>query len=607
LVGCQSAGKHRQKADQAAARIIEQKQMEALGRVEPFTIERPADALRRRLLIAQQLAYSGPASLGTENLEPIEHWPNDDYLSSPGRIADATTPEVSDQPLHLTLVDALQIAAHNSREYQSSKETVFRTALRLDRERDIFRNTFSGTVDGTFSDNESGKDTVRGGDSSFLGGLSRRFLNGLTLTARIGLDLARLLEPERRSSKSVYADSSISIPLLRGAGKHIVAEPLTQAEREVVYAIYDFEEYKRNFAVRVASSYLGVLRAADQINNAEENYRNAVTTARWTSRQADAGRKNYTVVEVGQAVQRELSARNSWVVSRQSYERSKDQFKMLLALPTDAKIELDRRELEGLAASSAYVAAVTEELPLDETAPPAEAPIVLQEPTREGAGPMELDEAVAIRLAFENRLDLRTAQGNVYDAQRAVVVAADRLRPELTLLGSASTGERRSMGSAGQPDSMTLDLDEGVYTSAFSVDLPLERTAEQISYRESLISLEQAVRNLQQLEDQIKLDVRDGLRALLQSRIGVRIEAQALELAKSRVEVSNLRLQAGRAIVRDLLESQEALLSAQNALTRAIVDYRIAELEVQRDLGVLQVNEQGLWKEYSPQEVQNEE
>ena len=57
------------------------------------------------------------------------------------------------------------------------------------------------------------------------------------------------------------------------------------------------------------------------------------------------------------------------------------------------------------------------------------------------------------------------------------------------------------------------------------------------------------------------------------------------------------------------LESQDALLAAQNSLTRAVVDYRIAELELQRDMGLLKVNEKGLWREFSfsPEVISNDE
>ena len=53
--------------------------------------------------------------------------------------------------------------------------------------------------------------------------------------------------------------------------------------------------------------------------------------------------------------------------------------------------------------------------------------------------------------------------------------------------------------------------------------------------------------------------------------------------------------------MRDILEAQDARVSAQNALTAAVIDYRLAELDLQRDMGLLQVDEQGLWHEFDPE------
>ena len=110
------------------------------------------------------------------------------------------------------------------------------------------------------------------------------------------------------------------------------------------------------------------------------------------------------------------------------------------------------------------------------------------------------------------------------------------------------------------------------------------------------------MRDVQILEDEIKISIRNKLRDLLESRETLLIQARSVKLAQKRVRSTNLFLEAGRAQIRDLLESQEALLSAQNALTAAIINYRVAELELQRDMGVLQINEKGLWQEYSPGE-----
>jgi len=128
---------------------------------------------------------------------------------------------------------------------------------------------------------------------------------------------------------------------------------------------------------------------------------------------------------------------------------------------------------------------------------------------------------------------------------RAVVVAADALAAGLTLTGSASAGERRSLGSA-MLDDGEIRPERGFYSAGLEVDLPWERTAERNIYRDSYINLERSVRNLQDAEDSIKLDIRDGLRDLLESRQSYQIQAIAVQLAERRVESNKLFLEAGR-------------------------------------------------------------
>ena len=184
----------------------------------------------------------------------------------------------------------------------------------------------------------------------------------------------------------------------------------------------------------------------------------------------------------------------------------------------------------------------------------------------------------------------------VEDAQRTVLVAEDSLRAELTIGGSASIGEGRGAMSGNQPDAKFRPK-EGSYGALLNVNLPIERTAERNRYRNSLISLEKAVRSFQAAEDQLKQDVQSKLRDMLENRERLVIQIQAVELAERRVKNTDMLLQAGRAELRDVLDAQSALTSAQNSLYSAAVSYRINELELQRDLGVLQVSADGLWKE----------
>jgi outer membrane protein TolC len=587
--GCRTAAGYRISADKAAESIIKDKQEQLLGEAEDFTIERPSDILRRRLLIEQDLPRSGDGSLGSDKLEPIAHWPEKDYPKA-GETSEDNIVLMSGQTLKLSLIQALQVGAMNSSEYQSKKEEVFKSALSLDLARNEFGLTFRGEGETSITENKSGSgDTVKGVEHSGSLGLSKSLKSGAKFAAALAVDLVSLLTQGQTSSFGITGDASVSIPLLRGAGRYIVSEPLTQAERNVVYAIYEFEKYKQTFAVEIARSYLNVLRQLDQVDNNAEVYKNLMVSARRTRALADAGRS--TEIQVDQAVQNELSARNRWINATDSYNSSLDSFKKSLGLPPDANIKLDRAELEGL---TDRVSGIVRDIGKSTTSGSSTELVGVG---MENAGPLEMEEKAAIGLAFENRLDLRVSEGKVYDAQRAVVVKADALGAELTLLGQANLGQSRSLGQAGMEDA-SIRSDEGTYNALLNIDLPLERTAERKAYRESLISLESAVRNLQSMEDDIKLSIRNRLRSMSKSREALSIQTRAVELAEKRVKSTDLFFEAGRAQLRDILEAQEALLSARNSLTSAVIDYRMAELEFQIDTGILEIDKKGLIVEY---------
>jgi outer membrane protein TolC len=593
LAGCLSAQGHREKADRTAASIIDEKQREALGRAEPFTIDRPSETFRRKLLLAQGLPHTGPESLGADRLEPVPHWPEEGYPYGKLPPEETEAPWEGSGPYVMSLTDALKIGARNSREYQTEKEDIFLAALDLDVERNNFTTIFFSTLSGGGQADTSpgGPDGVEG---SAEAGATRLLKGGALLAGTIAIDLAKLLTGTKDFALGLFGDASIAIPLLRGAGEFVVTEPLTQAERNTVYAIRDFERFKQSFAVDVASDYLDVLQRHDEVANAAENYRNLIVLTRRTRALAAAGQ--LPGVQEDQARQDELRARDRWIASRQAYEARLDAFKATLGLPPDARIELKRDELDTLIARAGRFVEARGPLPTE--LPPANAPVELPPPSAEG-GPYEMHEPRAIGLALENRQDLLVARGMVVDAQRGVAIAADALQAGLTLEGGVTSGARRGVTTADLDDS---NLDDLVYSASALLDLPLERTPERDAYRASFITLERSVRAFQALEDGVKREVRQALRDLLEARESVLIQEQAVRLAQERVTSTNMVLDAGRGEVRDVLDAQEALVSARNALTAAMIRYRLSELSIQRDMGLLAVDGDGLWQEYVPDE-----
>lgn len=597
--GCRSPESYRTEANDVAGKILDESWQAVMGRTEDgFTIEPAQDSLRRRLLLDQHLPMRVPASAGSGDDELIEQWPDDGYFSD-RRYGDPITDLVDADIPKLSLIDALQIASSNSRQYQSQKETVFQTALQLDLERDDFRATWTGVLDTTLSTDLGTSTETTGIVSRDSLSVSKQFKNGSRFLGLLAVDLTKLLSGSGQGSTGISYDTSLSIPLLRGSSEFVVTEPLTQAERDVVYAIYNFERFKRTFAVGIASDYLSVLQQLDRVQNAVDNYERVVTSTRTARRLADAGR--LPEIQLDQSVQDELSARNSWISALQSSETTLDRFKITLGLPVDAMIELDAGEFDILLNSERYARYLEPQISEnDVTVPPADAPVKLDPPSMDDAGPMEMSQADAVLIALMNRLDLRVGVGQIVDAQRGVAIAADNLRADVTLLGSASIGESRSLASA-DSDSGQLRTDRGFYSLLLGIDLPIERTLERNRYRNALIAYEQTVRQLQNIEDSVKFDVRSVLRDLLEARESIKIQAESVRVAQRRVDSTNLFLQAGRVEIRDLLDAQNALNSAQDALTNAVVNYRIGELEFQRDLGVLEVSSDGLWVEFDPE------
>ncbi len=540
LAGCRSPARYAEQADKAAARLIAKGQDKTLGRTEAFTIERPSETLRRLLLQSQALP----------GLTPVIHPPPAKALAD---------------PLVISLQDALRIGAANSRDYQDSKESVFESALSLDLQADAFRNSFAGAVAALFSGDNSADPESREITGDASAGFTRKLKAGASLSTRLAVDLAKLLTADKDSSFGIAVDASISIPLLRGAGRAIAAEPLTQAERNLVYAIRRFELYKQEFAVGLASDYLSVLQQLQAVQDASSNLERVRDAFERARQLANAGR--LPGIQVDQARQDVLRAESRLNGVRQSYESRLDSLKVTLGLPADARIQLVKEELASLAQGVSSTA----------------------------AAPPPINEPDALALAFTNRLDFQTAADRRDDAERAILLARDALRAGLILKATAASSDRNDALSV---KGLSLGMHNGLYGIGLSYDAPWERTAERNAYRLCLIALDRTRRDFEAAEDRLKLDVRNGLRNLAEAREAVRIQALAVELARTRVASTEIYLQAGRAEIRDVLEAQDALISAQDALTDAIVTRRLAELNLQRNLGVLDVNPEGLWREY---------
>jgi len=483
----------------------------------------------------------------------------------------------------LRLEDALAIAVEHSRAYQARKEQLYLSALSVTFTRHQFAPIFSGNGNTAFSgqtertvtfevDEVTGElkpvlsdNLVEQQRFSANGQLNASWLirDVGRLTAAFTFDFLRFVSGDPRVTTSSQLSAQFARPLLRDAGFKQQMEVLTQAERSLLYDLRDFTRYRRDFSVQIATAYYGVLGLRDVVRNNFLNLQSSRKNAERTRALAEEGRT--TQSDLGRIAQQELSSESAWINASRNYRQLLDNFKMLLGLTVDENLVLDDSELEALQ---------------------------IHHP--------EITPDDSIQVALAARLDYLNTKEELEDSDRKVKVAANLLLPSLNFNSTVA------MNSDPAKDKFLPlpELDRYRYSAGLTFDPGLDRTAERNSYRTALISRDRSARAVEQQEDEIKLQVRDGWRTLDSAKRNYEISEIGVKLAERRVEEQNLLSEFGRAKAQDQVDAQNDLVNSKNQQTQALVAHTIARLQFWNNLGILYIKDRGQWEEINDAKIQ---
>ncbi len=472
---------------------------------------------------------------------------------------------------------ALDLAFQHSKEYQSQKERLYLEALALTFDRYRYTPTFSASAGGDYQwdaqdqfvtdmealtgidalDDSTLFSTVESVDANTSLGARYLLKGGGAIALNLTNNLTRFLTGNISEFDTGALIGSFTQPLLRDFGSAIETENLLQAERDLLYQLRDFTRFRKEFAVRIASSYYSVLLARETARNnfAGLNAQN-LSLEREQAFQQEGLR---TLLEVGRLEQASLQADLRWTSSITRYKRSLDNFKILIGLNADDNIVLDENEMTLI--------------------------------TETGMNSPDLSLEQAVELAIQTRLDLYTALDQVQDAARRIDVAANAFKPALDFSFVATVPDSTS-DQLGE-----LDFENAVYTAGLDLELPLDTKLERNNYRRALIDYEAAGRSYILTLDNVKLDVIDTWRRMNEARKSYDINVTSVEINERRVEEAELRAELGLGDVQDTVDSQNDLTAARTELVSSIVEHNIAKLEFWRDVGLLYVDDTGQWEE----------
>jgi len=211
----------------------------------------------------------------------------------------------------------------------------------------------------------------------------------------------------------------------------------------------------------------------------------------------------------------------------------------------------------------------------------------------------------AVRVALENRLDLMNARAQLYDAWRQIRVTANALKGVFNVSATnqvfTSPYTTNPMGFLSTAKQVSLQ---------FNTELPLIRLAERNNFRTALINYQRQRRALMQSEDQLKLGIRQNIRALQQTYQTYEIGKKQIILNFRQRDQSQEQLFApggssDTAVqVNNLNQATGSLNSSANSLVANYVTFLGNRLQLFRDLGIMPYDEwEAFYELFAPKSI----
>ena len=457
----------------------------------------------------------------------------------------------------LTLADALDFAVHRNRVYLTRKEVVYLQALALTRTRQQYGPIADGGGSSTFTESQTKagvNNFVRKSTLLSKGDVGLRYLmkTGAVLALDLTSDFTRTFTGNVKGLSDSKAAATLSQPLLRGVGVLAAVEPLRQDERNVLYAIRDFTQYRKNFAVDVTRQYMRTLQAREQARNRYTAYLAGQRNILRDRALAEANMRSQS--QLMQLEQGTLSYERTWLTAIRTYEDALDDLKVVLGLPVTERLILDSRELTKLDVS-------------------------------DPRGTM--DEMVDTALI--TRLDIYNVRDRLADSGRRVKIAHQNTLPAVNALMNYQ------ISTPGENEGLELNPRQRRVQGGLDVDLNLNTLPERNDLRAAQINEQATRRGLDLAEEELRQTIRSDWRGLQLAQSQYALAVQGLTLAQKRLEIEEALMSEGQGTARDFVESSDRLITASDQAISTLIDLNLARLQLWSDMGVLFIQKDGAW------------
>jgi outer membrane protein TolC len=126
--------------------------------------------------------------------------------------------------------------------------------------------------------------------------------------------------------------------------------------------------------------------------------------------------------------------------------------------------------------------------------------------------------------------------------------------------------------------------DKGV---GLTLNIPLRNRASQAVQVRSELEYRQAQMRVQQIENQVRIEVRNAQFAVQQNRASVEAAQAAVALGRQSLDAEQKKLNLGASTSTLVLQNESALATAESTLVSAMAAYEKSRIELERATGLL--------------------
>jgi outer membrane protein TolC len=358
--------------------------------------------------------------------------------------------------------------------------------------------------------------------------------------------------------------------LLNGFGRNVNSRGIRVAQNNKTISEVQFERMVIDLVAQAEKTYWDLVFAAADIKVKQDSLALAEKTLSDNERQVEVG--TLARIDLFQSRSQVATSREELIVSNFTQSQIQDQIKKVFSREPDPGLVL---------------AKIT--------------------PTQDANAPTDTDilpVTDAIRVALENRPELRQAILQLRNSEIEIQYAKNQLLPILDVTGSythSGIGGTETVrqgfgptapilavnrGGAGDSFGDLLKMNNRGYAFGFNLQIPLGHGARQAEYSRISVEKKTNEENIKAVEQQIALEVRNAINAVEMTKARIEAASTSRVLAEEQYAAEQRKFMLGASPVRFVLEEQRNLEQMQTNENAALVNYRKALADYDRALGV---------------------